>query len=869
MRLVFLGGAETIGASATLLEIDGRRLLVDCGVRLRGTGSERLPDLSRLEELGPPSAVLVTHGHLDHIGALPVLHQRYPATPVYATPPTIDLTRIQLLDSLRILREEASADGEVPLYSEATVESLLRVMVPVTPLRALRPGLGDDGGPEVTFFPAGHIIGASSLGISGTEGRVFLSGDISVDNQRTIPGMRSPDFRADVAVFESTYGNRLHAPRAQEESRLVAAVAERIALGGKVLIPAFAIGRAQEVLLILMRAQLAGEIPEFPIVVDGMVRRTCSIYASHPRFVQSTLRRRAEKHGDPFFGVLEGVRPVRDPSEREAVLAGGPCAIISSSGMLHGGPSQIYAARLASDPESLITITGYQDEEAPGRELLEAAEGRRETVRLGGAEVPVRCRITSYALSGHASGAQIAQIARGLRPRQVFLVHGDARARHDLADLFVRERIGRVALPAHGEVYELEPPAGRGPTARGAEAGAGAETARRPPSRRRLHVTGLGRDRGGGPPAAGDLEDLAKHLRDSYRPGATFTIEELFVIWRGREPGAGEDEELEEFERRVRESPAIEAHATRLFEFRAADPECRSAGAGGWNPQEVAARLDAVLPADSGLLAKSYAPGATHMTLVFPFPEVARERFAGLLATFFAEVGWSYDLHPEPNLNALDRAVRSLVPDPRLLSRNPSILTAERRLTVWLSRALEGEEIPAWEAAAARLARDTGFQAELRAVPRVQPAKRSMDEAGRLEINLAYELLRDAFAGEPDRPARIGKKQAPGGEEHIEIAFISPEVGARYTEKLRDLERSVGRTLRVSPAADLNGIIEAARRLIGLPRIRKGPSFLPASRSVRVAVREPIPFAEAESLAAEFESRTGLRLVIEHGAGGA
>lgn len=142
MELLFLGGAESIGASATYLELDGARFLVDCGVRVKGTGTERLPDLSLLEDRPPPAAALVTHAHLDHIGALPVLHQRYPTVPVFATPPTIDLVRIQLYDSLRIMEDER-LEGELPLYSRSSVESLLARLVPVRPLEPSHRSMAD------------------------------------------------------------------------------------------------------------------------------------------------------------------------------------------------------------------------------------------------------------------------------------------------------------------------------------------------------------------------------------------------------------------------------------------------------------------------------------------------------------------------------------------------------------------------------------------------------------------------------------------------------------------------------------------------------------------------------------------------------
>src|SRR5262249_17855182 len=133
------------------------------------------------------------------------------------------------------------------------------------------------------------------------------------------------------------------------------------------------------------------------------------------------------------------------------IVAGPPAVIVASSGMLTGGPSPFYAAALLDDPKSLIAITGYQDEESPGRRMLDAAEGRSATVSLEGREVEPKARIAKYALSGHASGAQISALARALEPADVFLVHGDAASRLDLAGLFVRERIGRVHLPVHGE----------------------------------------------------------------------------------------------------------------------------------------------------------------------------------------------------------------------------------------------------------------------------------------------------------------------------------------------------------------------------------------------------------------------------------
>ena len=178
----------------------------------------------------------------------------------------------------------------------------------------------------------------------------------------------------DVLVLESTYGARLHPNRQAEEMRLAQAVANGLAQGGHTLIPCFGLGRGQELLLVLQAAQEKGQIPEFPIYVDGLVRRVCSTYLLIPEALSPTLQRQIRKGFTPFTG--RNVTFVRDKRDRERILAGPPACILSSSGMLTGGPSVWYAARIASDPNASILITGYQDEESPGKRLLRS--GREE-----------------------------------------------------------------------------------------------------------------------------------------------------------------------------------------------------------------------------------------------------------------------------------------------------------------------------------------------------------------------------------------------------------------------------------------------------------------------------------------------------------
>ena len=450
MRITFLGGADEVGASSLLLEIAGRRLLVDAGIRPSpkarwGLAGDQLPDLSQIDRSGGIDAILVTHAHTDHTGALELVCERYPSVPVYATPVTIALTRVLHQDARRIMRARLEEEGELPLFDDVAVARLMAAFVPValhTPL-PLAPGL------TATYFPAGHIAGAAMIGLTSDEGRLLISGDISISPQRTVDGARPPAFSPDILILESTYGGRLHANRHVEERRLVETVSTITADGGKVLIPAFALGRAQEVLLTLAEFQRRGELAAIPIWADGMVRAVCQAYSSFPEALPLAL----QEQGAAFF--TEQIRPVETTAQRNALIwDAGPAVIVSSSGMLAGGPSLSYARSLAGQPQHAILLTGYQDEESPGRRLQEIATRGQGTLRLGKDKVDVQCHLATYSLSAHADEGQLVSFVETLDPSRVFLVHGDEGARGSLAKA-LRARGRAVQLPRAGQAFDL------------------------------------------------------------------------------------------------------------------------------------------------------------------------------------------------------------------------------------------------------------------------------------------------------------------------------------------------------------------------------------------------------------------------------
>jgi Cft2 family RNA processing exonuclease/dsRNA-specific ribonuclease len=423
MQLSFLGGASSIGASCTLLEVGQTRLVIDCGVRFEANNP--LPDLSQLSGICL-DAIVLTHAHSDHSGGLPVLCEAHPATPVYATPPTRDLSAILFQDALKLM-QSPDRDTEIPLYARTQVERLLENMVPL--------GFGDRHPVKdvtITLLPASHILGAAMVHLETPAGNVLFTGDFSVSSQLTVPALQRPSMHVDLVVTESTYGSRLHEDRRAAEERLIAQIRSIVEHQGRVLIPAFAVGRAQEVLLILKRALRNGALPPIPVYVDGMVRRVCTVYGQYESYVTRTLARDIRRAEHPFY--TNGITPVNSFAERDKALAQRPCVVVASSGMLSGGASVVYASSFAAHADDAILITGYQDEESPGRALLRLAAGEGERqLKLANRLVEVCCHVDTYGLSAHADRMQIVGLLEAMRPRTVVLVHGDAEARHALA----------------------------------------------------------------------------------------------------------------------------------------------------------------------------------------------------------------------------------------------------------------------------------------------------------------------------------------------------------------------------------------------------------------------------------------------------
>ena len=457
MKYVFIGGAGEVGASCLLVFVADRKILIDCGVAVKPQNTS-LPNLTLLRDLAPTlDAIFISHAHADHVGALPIVHQMYPDAPIYMTEVTQALAYAMLKNTAWL---QSSEDRQ--LYPPRHVlEALTKPVrscpvqhgaeVPWIPLEYL----GDDW--AFMFKPSGHIFGAVSIVLQTPEGRFLYSGDVSAFKQRTVDGIGdlsglNPDFM----WCEATYGDANHPARSIEERNLAESVASIVEGGGTVLIPSFALGRAQEIILILKSAMLSGAIPRFPVITDGLVNEICHVYQEY--YLQASKSFRAigayvrKKNGIPniFFGS-----PVRAaPRNRRDLILEDPTpkCIIASSGMLNGGASVEYAKALAPGKRNAIFLSGYQDAESPGRRLqgLKAGEKLEFT---DGTTVEVKCRIQRFHLSAHSDQRQLIQMIQQVNPKALALVHGERTTIQTLREK-LQEKGFPVAAPLNGTLED-------------------------------------------------------------------------------------------------------------------------------------------------------------------------------------------------------------------------------------------------------------------------------------------------------------------------------------------------------------------------------------------------------------------------------
>jgi uncharacterized protein len=831
-RARFLGGASGVGASSVLFELGPCAALIDAGVRM--DVGDRLPDLAMLEQV-KPNCVFVTHAHADHIGALPLVHESFPDLPIYASMATSRLMAVMLADATRVMARRAQEEMELPLYEEELVARTLQRLRQV-------PASGSFTVPElpdviVHTAPAGHIAGAMSVGLESAHGRVLVSGDLSLARQRTIGGAVTPSLkRPDLLVLESTYGARLHPNRAAEELRLARAVADAVERG-RCLIPAFALGRAQEICLILRTAQQDRVIPEFPIYLDGLVRTVCAAYSTIPEALAPPLARQVRR-GQPVF-LGGSVREVTSPAERQRVIAQDHVCLIASSGMLTGGPSAFYAAQIAGDARATIMITGYQDEESPGRRLLDLADRGEGELELEGRLVQACCRVEKYSLSAHADAAELARFARALRPRQVALVHGDPEARAALGARLREFTV--VRFPEDGEDAELtnaSPRQGRRPVADGV---------------------------GEGQPFRAQV--AWERLCDGSGV-QVLTLAELARAWFGRS-GAEDDQAmirtaLAGDQRWFRPVPELEG-SLRLAAPRELRPAGRERPRGaalpdapeqrrGIEQQAILAAVERHLGGASDLYRRGIDPETGRVTLYFHFPDHARELHADAIAAVRQEAGVEVTLNPYAHQGEVERLARELTPAGVVVLKDASILPELRAVRLKVAGEVAGEVV---EASQAEFRRRTGWELLVERRDEQEVAASLPTGDGVLDQLRAMQVARELLTSRG--LYRVG---ANSSARQLQLRFRFPAVAlAEAALEIREVERRTGWKAVVDPHPHHQALELLAVQCLP-PGARKlgSPSVRPAQREMVVRVAAGL---EGQADTERFERESGWRLVLE------
>lgn len=465
--LTFLGAARTVTGSKHLLQAGAHRVLIDCGLfqglkTLRERNWQALP--VRATDL---ESVVLTHAHLDHVGYLPRLVSQGFKGRVFCTPGTAELARIVLADAAHLQEEDAERANRkhytkhspaLPLFTSKDADRAMALLQPVGYHRPMpvAPGV------QVEFVNAGHLLGSSyaKVQLQSSGKTVLFGGDLGRYDRPVMPDPEPVD-RADVLLLESTYGNRVHEPD-DDGARMAAIINETAERGGKVIIPAFALGRIEEVLYWIGRLEEEKRIPVLPVYVDSpMAKAVLEIYRDRlheldTELTDASLNHRRERNYKKVCAFCtEKMRVIASvPESRAAQESKEPAIVVSSSGMATGGRVLHHLARTLPDERNTILFVGYQAAGTRGRQMLEGAK----FTRIHGVDVPVLARVESIdSMSAHADSNEIMRWLGNFTapPSLTCLVHGEPEPMDALKARIERELGWRVATPGHQEKMEL------------------------------------------------------------------------------------------------------------------------------------------------------------------------------------------------------------------------------------------------------------------------------------------------------------------------------------------------------------------------------------------------------------------------------
>ena len=460
MNIHFFGAARTVTGSMHLVSANGKNILLDCGL-FQGRREEAYRRNKEFPfDASTIDAVVLSHAHMDHAGNLPNLVRNGFRGPIYCTPATRDLCNVMLYDSAYIQERDAAfvnkknrKHGEPPvepLYTPEDVREAMGQFVSVGyhQLTAVSDGM------TAGFADAGHILGSAvtllEVHENGSTKRLGFTGDLG---RKNTPILKDPEYleTVDVLISESTYGGRVHEPITGTQERLLGVIRRTIDRGGKVVVPAFSLGRTQELVYSLFELFDAGKLPMIPIYVDSpLATNATEVFRMHPECFDAETLRYIHQHEDPFgFGRVVYVRSVEESKKLNERTS--PCIIIAASGMCEAGRILHHLANTVGDSRNTVMIVGYQAEHTLGKRLVEG----QEEVKIFGVPHKRKAEVAVMnSFSAHAGQDELLEFAGTLdkkRLRKIFLVHGEISQAEQLAGKLKERGMESVWIPERGE----------------------------------------------------------------------------------------------------------------------------------------------------------------------------------------------------------------------------------------------------------------------------------------------------------------------------------------------------------------------------------------------------------------------------------
>lgn len=409
MKIKFFGAAGEVGRSCIMISTDKTKILLDSGIKLGR--NEEYPVITD-EEIKTIDGVFISHAHIDHSGFLPFLYSKSYSNNFFATKPTIELINVLLSDYLRI-----NSDLKFEKNILNSINSRFKMIDFKKELKFKDL--------TIKFIPAGHILGSALISVSDGKNTLLYTGDINLLKTRLLNGADLKNLDADTLICESTYGGDkdIFSDEKQVAKQLIKTINESIKTNSKIIIPSFAVGRAQEILFFLDDYINSGMIPKIPIYVDGMINKVLRIYRHNVMFCKKELQSRIlMSDNDPFRS--KNFKIVDKKNIRNYIVNKDESNIIvTTSGMLTGGPVMFYLSKLAQNPMNKLILVGYQAEGTLGRDIQDG----KKKVTINNTEIDIRLKVETFHISAHADRKRLEQIPIKLKSlKNIFLVHGES-----------------------------------------------------------------------------------------------------------------------------------------------------------------------------------------------------------------------------------------------------------------------------------------------------------------------------------------------------------------------------------------------------------------------------------------------------------